>query len=114
MMIPGDNSFNRKGLPGAAAAAQVAALLRKSELAAKNIVAQVNQDLCRGCGHCLDACPFSAIEIEEYDDEQNKATIIEMHCQGCGTCLSVCPTGAVDTTYKTEKQTEELIEVMLR
>jgi len=114
MMIPGDNSFNRKGLPGAAAAAQVAALLRKSELAAKNIVAQINQDLCRGCGHCLDACPFSAIEIEEYDHEQNKATIIEMHCQGCGTCLSVCPTGAVDTTYKTEKQTEELIEVMLR
>ncbi len=114
IMIPGENAFNRKGLPGAAAAAQVAALLRKSEIRAKNIVAQVDQDLCRGCGHCFEACPFSAIEMRGDDPEQKTAAIIEMHCQGCGTCVSICPTGAVDTTHKTEKQTEQLIEVMLR
>lgn len=114
VMIPEENAFNKKGLPGAAAAAQVAALLRKSEMRVKNIVAQVDPDRCRCCGYCLEACPFSAIEMRGDNLEQKKATIIEMHCQGCGTCLSVCPTGAVDTTYKTEKQTEELIEVMLR
>jgi ferredoxin len=45
---------------------------------------------------------------------QTKANIIEMHCQGCGTCVSICPTGAADTTYKSAKQIEEMIEVMLR
>ena len=114
MMIPQENSFNKKGMPGVAAAAQVAALLRKSEIRTKNIVARVNQDRCRGCGHCLDACPFAAIEMVGDTIEDRKSSIIEMHCQGCGTCLSVCPTGAVDTIYKTEKQIEELIEVMLR
>jgi heterodisulfide reductase subunit A-like polyferredoxin len=92
----------------------VAALLRKSEIRAKNIVSQVDQDRCRGCGHCLEACPFAAIEMVGDTIENRKSSIIEMHCQGCGTCLSVCPTGAVDTIYKTEKQIEELIEVMLR
>ncbi|MEW6616058.1 MAG: FAD-dependent oxidoreductase [Thermodesulfobacteriota bacterium] len=114
MMVPPKNSFNKKGLPGTAAAAEVAALLRKSEIRAKNIVSQVDQDRCRGCGHCLDACPFAAIEMVGDTIEDRKSSIIEMHCQGCGTCLSVCPTGAVDTVYKSEKQIEELIEVMLR
>ena len=114
MMVPQENSFNKKGLPGTAAAAEVVALLRKSEIRAKNIVSQVDQDRCRGCGHCLEACPFAAIEMVGDTIEDRKSSIIEMHCQGCGTCLSVCPTGAVDTIYKTEKQIEELIEVMLR
>ncbi|MDY7033032.1 MAG: FAD-dependent oxidoreductase [Thermodesulfobacteriota bacterium] len=108
------NSDNGVERCGAAAAAQVAALLRKSEMRLKNIAAQVNENLCRGCGQCLEVCPFGAIELVGEDEERRKATIIEIHCQGCGTCLSVCPTGAVDTLYKSEKQIEELIEVMLR
>ncbi|MDY6843925.1 MAG: 4Fe-4S dicluster domain-containing protein, partial [Thermodesulfobacteriota bacterium] len=114
VMIPEKNIFHTQGLPGGAAAAQVAALIKKSEIRAKNMVAQVDQNRCRGCGHCLDACPFGAVEMLVGNSEPKKAHIIEMHCQGCGTCLSVCPTSAVDTTYKTEKQIEELIEVMLR
>ena len=114
MMIPQENSFNKKGMPGVAAAAEVAALLQKSEIRTKNIVAQLDQDRCRGCGHCLEVCPFAAIEMIGETIEDRRSSIIEMHCQGCGTCLSVCPTGAVDTIYKTEKQIEELIEVMLR
>ena len=109
--VNGDDGAERCG---AAAAAQVAALLRKSEMRLKNIAAQVNESLCRGCGQCLEVCPFGAIELVGEDEERRKATIIEIHCQGCGTCLSVCPTGAVDTLYKSEKQIEELIEVMLR
>ena len=108
------NGQNGTELCGAAAAAQVAALLRKSEIRLKNITAQVDESLCRGCGQCLEVCPFGAIEVVGEDEERRKATIIEIHCQGCGTCLSVCPTGAVDTLYKSDKQIEELIEVMLR
>ncbi|MFH2012663.1 MAG: FAD-dependent oxidoreductase [Pseudomonadota bacterium] len=114
MMIPTESSFNKEGMPGVAAAAEVAALLRKSEIRAKNMIARVDENRCRGCGHCFEACPFAAIEMVGDTLEDRKSSIIEMHCQGCGTCLSVCPTGAVDTIYKTEKQIEELIEVMLR
>jgi heterodisulfide reductase subunit A-like polyferredoxin len=114
LMIPGGNGFNKEGLPGAAAAGQVVSLLRKSEIRTKNIIAQIDSDRCRGCGQCFEICPFAAIKMVEDSLGQTKANIIEMHCQGCGTCVSICPTGAADTTYKSAKQIEEMIEVMLR
>ena len=49
----------------------------------------VNEELCVGCGACVQACLFGAIELEE------KARITEA-CRGCGSCVSVCPCEAIE------------------
>jgi len=50
----------------------------------------VNEDLCIGCGVCVDDCPVNAISMED-----EKAKINMEECIHCGTCHSVCPQDAV-------------------
>jgi len=49
---------------------------------------KVTED-CTGCGLCVDACPFNAIEI--IDDR----AVIGEACRVCGACVDVCPEGAI-------------------
>ena len=51
----------------------------------------VNQDLCVGCGVCVDDCPVGAITLKE----DQKAIIDEDECIRCGRCHEVCPEDAV-------------------
>jgi electron transfer flavoprotein alpha subunit len=44
---------------------------------------------CDGCGGCVPACPFMAIEVTG-----GQAVIYES-CLECGVCLSACPRGAI-------------------
>lgn len=46
-------------------------------------------DLCIGCGTCVDACPPSAIRIDEI------AVIHKDVCTGCGECVEACPRGVL-------------------
>ena len=45
---------------------------------------EVIKDKCEGCGLCVEACPFGAIEI------LNKLAVIKESCTGCGACLDSC------------------------
>ena len=49
----------------------------------------VKEDICTCCDSCAEACPFSAIEIEE-----GIVTVLE-NCRLCGVCVEVCPVGAL-------------------
>lgn len=49
----------------------------------------IDDELCTGCGNCVDSCPFVGIEIVD-----NKAVINES-CSFCGSCLDVCPVNAI-------------------
>ena len=49
----------------------------------------IDEELCTGCGSCIDSCPFGAIELEE-----NKAKILP-NCTLCGACVEVCPVEAI-------------------
>ena len=51
----------------------------------------VNEDLCVGCGVCVDECPVGAITLKE----DQKAVINEDECIRCGRCHEVCPEEAV-------------------
>jgi Fe-S-cluster-containing hydrogenase component 2 len=62
----------------------------------------VNQDMCVGCGICVDECPVGAIE----QDEENKAFIKDDNCIRCGKCHDVCPKDAV--RHDSEKIPEEV------
>lgn len=50
--------------------------------------AQINPDLCTGCGTCLPLCRFGAIN-ERFE-------VDPIRCEGCGVCVDFCPASAVD------------------
>jgi len=55
--------------------------------------AEVNEDLCSGCGICLVSCAHSAVIMEDRDGMTVSVTDEEL-CKGCGKCVASCPAGA--------------------
>ncbi|NVM43696.1 MAG: electron transfer flavoprotein subunit alpha, partial [Candidatus Lokiarchaeota archaeon] len=49
----------------------------------------IDDELCTGCGNCIDSCPFGAIELED-----DKAKILP-NCTLCGACVEICPVEAI-------------------
>ena len=67
----------------------------------------VNQEMCNGCGICIDECPVEVITLNEMD----KAQIDEESCIRCGKCHDVCPEEAVrHDSEKIPEQVEENLE----
>jgi bidirectional [NiFe] hydrogenase diaphorase subunit len=56
---------------------------------------QVDEDLCLGCGACLDECPVGAIQLRLIDDERVRSNIMTTHCCGCRTCTIYCVRSAI-------------------
>jgi len=84
-----------------AAAARASTILSKDKLLSEAVVSEINEDLCSGCGFCLKACPYSAIELKD-----GKAIINAVICKGCGNCASTCPSGAIEQKgFKTNQIT---------
>jgi heterodisulfide reductase subunit A len=82
---------------GAAAAAL--SLLDQGTIALDPSVAQVNLLRCAGCGLCVRACPFSAIELK-----QGVASVNTYLCKGCGTCASTCRDKAITLIHYDDQQ----------
>jgi ferredoxin len=59
-------------------------------LASSGYVAQVDVDLCIGCGVCAGSCQFSALSVDE-----GVAVVDDDACMGCGVCVAQCPQGAL-------------------
>ncbi len=51
----------------------------------------VNEEVCVGCGLCVEECPVDAISLQENDT----AAINDNECIRCGHCHEVCPQEAV-------------------
>ncbi len=56
-----------------------------------NFIAQVDHELCTGCGTCVEKCYSGAKEL----NDEGKAETIEERCIGCGICAAFCPEGAI-------------------
>jgi len=56
-----------------------------------NYLSVVNDDLCIGCGKCVEECHTYAA----YLNEDKKARRIEERCIGCGVCAHFCPQNAI-------------------
>ena len=91
-------------------AAKVMALLSSDEILHSPVIATVDPDLCSGCGICVSTCPYSAREI---DPVEKIAVVHDVLCEGCGACISACPSGASQQRNLTDKQLENMIEVIL-
>ncbi|MBN1697144.1 MAG: 4Fe-4S binding protein [Spirochaetales bacterium] len=56
--------------------------------------AVIDPDLCTGCGACMTACRFDAIQTES-KDSSIVYRVDGVSCEGCGTCGLVCRFNAV-------------------
>jgi heterodisulfide reductase subunit A len=87
------------------AAAKAVTILSQEKLFHSPTVAEVNVNLCTGCGMCVDVCPYEAITLKE-----NKAEVNDVLCEGCGTCAATCLRAAIQTKNLTPLQVHEMIK----
>ncbi len=58
--------------------------------AQRNIIA-IHEELCDGCGLCVNACHEGAIQLVD-----GKARLVsDIYCDGLGDCIGECPRGAI-------------------
>jgi len=94
-----------------AAAAKVAALFSKDEMATEPMIAVVDEALCSGCLWCANVCPYKAIEAGTITErvagktvEREVASVNAGLCQGCGACTVACRDGAMNLAGFTNDQ----------
>jgi ferredoxin len=58
---------------------------------ATNYIAQVDQELCVGCGVCVEHCHTGTMQL----NEQGIAERLGDYCIGCGSCAYFCPEEAI-------------------
>ncbi|MDQ1279429.1 MAG: anaerobic carbon-monoxide dehydrogenase iron sulfur subunit [Thermoproteota archaeon] len=50
------------------------------------------KERCDGCGWCIEACPYGAIQ---YDEDVGNATVCDL-CDGKPECMDICPFEAIE------------------
>lgn len=66
---------------------------RPVEFTATNYVAELNREVCNGCGKCVRRCNMKAMVL---DGETRKPVRVNpARCIGCGVCVPACKTGAI-------------------
>ncbi|AEG60924.1 FAD-dependent oxidoreductase [Desulforamulus ruminis] len=89
-----------------AASVRAGTLLSKGRLESLGITAEVDLELCKGCGICVEACVYGARVL---DERRGVALVREVLCQGCGACVAACPSGA---TQQKGFEKEQLLAMM--
>jgi heterodisulfide reductase subunit A len=117
------------------AAARAATVLSKDQIQATGVVTRVDENLCRGCERCVDACEFGAIELVEAERARTAFPVIpsldglvatdvqptsrrvawvnSVLCKGCGACAVLCPTGAMQAAHFTDAQVKAMVQAAL-
>ncbi len=96
------------------AASKVIVLFASDTLEHAPVIAGVDEDLCSGCGVCIDVCPYKAREIQVKEDGKKKTVkVIEVLCEGCGACSAACPVGAAQQKNFKDKQIEDMVKIGL-
>lgn len=92
------------------AAAKVLALFSAERLAHAPTVAVVDEELCSGCGVCVDACPYDARTL---DERRRVAAVNEVLCEGCGACVVACPGGATRQRNSARSQMLSMVDAVV-
>ena len=81
------------GIPGAKASGDMVFLVPSG------YVAEIDEDLCVGCGTCAELNNFNCITM----DGDGHPVINADNCMGCGGCEGVCPEGAISLRLEPTK-----------
>ena len=59
-------------------------------------IEQINQELCNGCGTCINSCALDVIRM----DEKNEKAVIQYpeDCMSCYLCQDDCPKKAISVS----------------
>lgn len=90
------------------AASRASILLSTRRARAEAITAVIDEELCRGCGRCEEACEFGAIQMVESRQLTSikilAGRVNEVMCKGCGVCAVICPVRAITMKHFTSDQ----------
>ncbi|NVM53957.1 MAG: CoB--CoM heterodisulfide reductase iron-sulfur subunit A family protein, partial [Candidatus Helarchaeota archaeon] len=78
------------------------------------ITAEVDEELCIGCGLCESLCPYGAISMVEVNPLKIISQTTDVQCQGCGICVASCPIGARDLRWWRNEQILAQIDKILK
>jgi heterodisulfide reductase subunit A len=96
-------ALTESAIQAKAAAARAATVLAKQAIAIDPMISHVVEDKCDGCAYCVDPCPFKAITLIEFQNEQGqtkkRVVVDETMCKGCGTCQATCPKNAIFVSH---------------
>ncbi len=84
-----------------ATAGKIQTMFSNETLIADPLIAEVKNDVCSGCGICIEICPYGARLMNEFTriSDVNQAV-----CQGCGACIAACPNKACELINSTSRQ----------
>jgi heterodisulfide reductase subunit A len=85
------------------AAGRALTLLSHDIVTVSGSVCEVDESKCMGCGQCISACTYGAIEFRE-TRQGKKAVVNPVICKGDGLCNAKCPTGAIQLKHFTDEE----------
>ena len=63
---------------------------------------EIDQEECKGCGLCIDACPPKVLELSRHINRfgYHYTEYLGTGCTGCGICFFACPEPGGITVYR--------------
>ncbi|MBS4023959.1 MAG: CoB--CoM heterodisulfide reductase iron-sulfur subunit A family protein [Dethiobacter sp.] len=98
---------------GAASSALV--LMASGKVKVHAQISFVNEATCRGCGYCVEICPYTAVELVTVNKMGNEvlvARVNEALCKGCGACAAGCLSGSIQQKSFMDSQILQQIAVL--
>jgi heterodisulfide reductase subunit A len=97
------------------AASRASIPISQERMKGEGIVSEVNDEICRGCGMCISACAYSAIDLQPHPKDSSRlvAEVNKALCKGCGSCAAVCLNSAIEQKGYKNKQINEMIAALL-
>jgi len=79
-----------------AAACRAATIMSKDKYETEATISSVNEEICTGCGTCVEVCEFDTLELVETPEGEMVCKVNQALCKGCGCCAAACPSGAIE------------------